>query len=60
MNTFLLFSLTNANPDTKLLDEKTREIEQGTAALNEKDQIILQQEEKLTQERKKTEQVSIC
>ena len=56
----MLFSLTNANPDTKLLDEKTREIEQGTAALNEKDQIILQQEEKLTQERKKTEQVSFC
>jgi hypothetical protein len=49
-------SLTNVNPDTKLLEEKTQMIEKNTALLEEKDKLLAEKERKLETERKRAEQ----
>ncbi len=53
----IIFSLTNANPDTKLLDDKTKEIEESAAVIEEKEKQLQEREEKIAQEKKKAEQV---
>lgn len=50
------FSLTNANPDTKLLDEKTKEIEESAAVIQEKEKQLQERDDKIVQEKKKAEQ----
>lgn len=50
------FSLTNGNPDAKLLEEKTQIIEKNTVQLEEKDKLLAEKERKLDAERKRAEQ----
>jgi len=50
------FSLTNANPDAKLLEEKTKAIELSEQTIQEKDKLIQEKDAKIESERQRTEQ----
>jgi len=50
------FSLTNTNPDAKLLEEKQVRIEESEKMLAEKDKLIADKDTKIETERKRTEQ----